>query len=77
MSPLGTTRRFVATQQYASNGYQLEEIYHLLPETIARAGEDDEAAMRTCDEERFLCLDRQRPDLPDAYRKSFTIGLAR
>src|SRR6266516_7470978 len=27
-------------------GYQLEEIYHLPPETIARAGEGDEAAMR-------------------------------
>jgi 2-dehydropantoate 2-reductase len=34
-------------------GYQLEEIYHLPPETIARAGEGDEAAMRACDEERF------------------------
>src|ERR1700746_2275841 len=34
-------------------GYQLEEIYHLPPEMIARAGEGDEAAMRTCDEERF------------------------
>jgi len=34
-------------------GYQLEEIYHIPPETIARAGEGDEAAMRTCDEERI------------------------
>src|SRR5258706_13355670 len=34
-------------------GYQLEEIYHLPPETIARAGEGDEAAMRACDQERF------------------------
>src|SRR4029079_7997567 len=34
-------------------GYQLEDIYHLPPETIARAGEGDEAAMRSCDEERF------------------------
>ena len=34
-------------------GYELEEIYHLPPETIARAGEGDEAAMRACDEERF------------------------
>src|SRR5439155_11877108 len=34
-------------------GYQLEEIYHLPPETIARAGEGEEAAMRACDEERF------------------------
>ena len=34
-------------------GYQLEEILHLPPETIARAGEGDEAAMRVCDEQRF------------------------
>src|SRR5262249_52455390 len=34
-------------------GYELEEIYHLPPEMIARAGEGDEAAMRPCDEERF------------------------
>jgi 2-dehydropantoate 2-reductase len=34
-------------------GYQLEDILHLPPETIARAGEGDEAAMRTCDEQRL------------------------
>jgi 2-dehydropantoate 2-reductase len=34
-------------------GYQLEEILHLPPETIARAGEGDEAATRACDEQRF------------------------
>ena len=34
-------------------GYQLEEILHLPPETIARAGEGDEAAMQACDEQRF------------------------
>jgi 2-dehydropantoate 2-reductase len=34
-------------------GYQLEDIYHIPPETIARAGEGDEAAMRVCDEERI------------------------
>ena len=34
-------------------GYQLEEILHLPPETIARAGEGDAAAMRACDEQRF------------------------
>jgi 2-dehydropantoate 2-reductase len=33
-------------------GYQLEEIYHIPPETIARAGEGDEAAIRTCDQIR-------------------------
>jgi 2-dehydropantoate 2-reductase len=36
-----------------AHGYALEEILHLPPETIARAGEGDEAAMRTCDEQRF------------------------
>jgi 2-dehydropantoate 2-reductase len=34
-------------------GYQLEDILHLAPETIARAGEGDEVAMRACDEQRF------------------------
>jgi 2-dehydropantoate 2-reductase len=34
-------------------GYELEEIYHIAPETIARAGEGDAAAMRACDEERI------------------------
>ncbi len=33
-------------------GYQLEEILHLPPETVARAGEGDAAAMRACDEQR-------------------------
>src|SRR6202043_3937534 len=36
-----------------AHGYQLEEILHLPPETIARAGEGDEDATRTCDEQRF------------------------
>jgi 2-dehydropantoate 2-reductase len=36
-----------------AHGYQLEEILHLAPETIARAGEGDETAMRACDEQRF------------------------
>src|SRR5438552_3022649 len=35
-----------------AQGYQLEEILHLPPDTIARAGEGDEAAMRACDEQR-------------------------
>jgi 2-dehydropantoate 2-reductase len=34
-------------------GYQLEEIAHLPPETLARAGEGDEAAARACDEARL------------------------
>src|SRR5258708_21510175 len=33
-------------------GYQLEDIYHLPPETIARAGEGAGAAMGACHEER-------------------------
>src|SRR5467141_2204703 len=48
-------------------GYQLEEILHLPPETIARAGEGDEAAMRACDEQRFKDSGRtasgQRPSM--------------
>jgi 2-dehydropantoate 2-reductase len=54
-------------------GYQLEEIYHLPPETIARAGEGDEAAMRTCDEERFRQGKRtaaeQRPSMGQDMQK--------
>ena len=34
-------------------GYGLEEILHLPPETIARAGEGDDAAMQACDAQRF------------------------
>ncbi|MGH6672046.1 MAG: ketopantoate reductase family protein [Xanthobacteraceae bacterium] len=34
-------------------GYELEDILHLPPETIARAGEGDAAAMRACDEQRL------------------------
>ncbi|WP_431285025.1 ketopantoate reductase family protein [Humitalea sp. 24SJ18S-53] len=34
-------------------GYQLEEIHHLAPETIARAGEGDAAARRVYDERRL------------------------
>ncbi len=34
-------------------GYQLEDILHLPPETIARAGEGDAAAMHACDAQRF------------------------
>src|SRR6516165_5208728 len=36
-----------------AHGYQLEEILHLAPDTIARAGEGDEAAMRAFDTQRF------------------------
>ncbi|HJZ32939.1 MAG TPA: 2-dehydropantoate 2-reductase [Hyphomicrobiaceae bacterium] len=34
-------------------GYQLEEILHLPPETIARAGEGDAEALRSCDAQRL------------------------
>jgi 2-dehydropantoate 2-reductase len=37
-----------------AHGYRLEEILHLPPETIARAGEGDEMAMRECDERRLI-----------------------
>ena len=48
-----------------AHGYQLEEILHLPPETIARAGEGDEDAARACGEQRFKDAGRtastQRP----------------
>ena len=56
-----------------AQGYHLEEILHLLPETIARAGEGDEAAMRTCDEQRFKDGQRtsseQRPSMGQDMQK--------
>ena len=36
-----------------AHGYQLEDILHLPPETIARAGEGDDAATQACDAQRF------------------------
>ena len=54
-------------------GYQLEEILHLAPETIARAGEGDEAAMRACDEQRFKdakhTASEQRPSMGQDMQK--------
>ena len=54
-------------------GYALEEILHLPPETIARAGEGDEAAMRTCDAQRFKDAGRtaagQRPSMGQDMQK--------
>src|SRR5438445_5844199 len=48
-------------------GYRLEEILHLPPETIARAGEGDEAAMESCDQQRLRDAGRvaaeQRPSM--------------
>jgi len=56
-----------------AHGYQLEEILHLQPETIARAGEGDEAAMRACDERRFADGKRtsseQRPSMGQDMQK--------
>src|SRR5438128_12424927 len=56
-----------------AHGYQLEEILHLPPETIARAGEGDETAMRTCDEQRFADGKRtasgQRPSMGQDMQK--------
>jgi 2-dehydropantoate 2-reductase len=56
-----------------AQGYSLEEILHLPPETIARAGEGDAAAMRTCDEQRFKdakrTSDTQRPSMGQDMQK--------
>jgi 2-dehydropantoate 2-reductase len=50
-----------------AHGYQLEEILHLAPETIALAGEGDETAMHACDEQRFKdgkrTASEQRPSM--------------
>ena len=54
-------------------GYQLEEILHLPPETIARAGEGDAAATKACDEQRFKDSGRtaagQRPSMGQDMQK--------
>src|SRR5258707_13047039 len=56
-----------------AHGYQLEEILTLPPETIARAGEGDEAAMRVCDRQRFKDGQRtsseQRPSMGQDMQK--------
>ena len=56
-----------------AHGYQLEEILHIPPETIARAGEGDEAAMRACDEQRFKDAGKtaagQRPSMGQDMQK--------
>ncbi len=56
-----------------AQGYQLEEILHLAPETIARAGEGDEAAIRACDEQRFRdgkhISSEQRPSMGQDMQK--------
>jgi 2-dehydropantoate 2-reductase len=56
-----------------AHGYQLEEILHLPPDTIARAGEGDEAATRACDEQRGKEAGRavpgQRPSMGQDMQK--------
>jgi 2-dehydropantoate 2-reductase len=45
-----------------ARGYELEEIDHLPPETIARAGEGDLDALKTYDERRLSRVGRGSPD---------------
>ena len=56
-----------------AHGYQLEEILHLPPGTIADAGEGDEMAMRVCDEQRFKdnknTSSEQRPSMGQDMQK--------
>ena len=56
-----------------AHGYQLEEILHLPPETIAKAGEGDAEAMRACDEQRFRDSKKtsgaQRPSMGQDMQK--------
>jgi 2-dehydropantoate 2-reductase len=56
-----------------AHGYQLEEILHLPPETIARAGEGDEDAMRACDAQRLAdgrrISSEQRPSMGQDMQK--------
>ena len=56
-----------------AHGYQLEEVLHIPPETIARAGEGDDAAMRACDEQRFKDSKKtaagQRPSMGQDMQK--------
>ena len=56
-----------------AHGYQLEDILHLEPEIIARAGEGDEAAIRACDEQRFKdgrhTAGAQRPSMGQDMQK--------
>ena len=56
-----------------AHGYQLEEVLHIDPETIARAGEGDDDAMRACDEQRFKDSKKtaagQRPSMGQDMQK--------
>src|ERR1700761_667914 len=54
-------------------GYQLEEILHLPPETIAKAGEGDAEAIQACDAQRFKDAGRtaagQKPSMGQDMEK--------
>jgi 2-dehydropantoate 2-reductase len=54
-------------------GFQLAEVLHIEPETIARASEGDAEAMRACDEQRFKDAGRtaagQRPSMGQDMQK--------
>src|SRR6516225_8229895 len=56
-----------------AHGYQLEDILHLAPETIARAGEGDEAASKAYDAQRFAdgkkTASEQRPSMGQDMQK--------
>src|SRR5215475_10381642 len=56
-----------------AHGYQLEEILHIEPETIARAGEGDTAAEKICDDQRIKDSGRtaagQRPSMGQDMQK--------
>jgi 2-dehydropantoate 2-reductase len=56
-----------------AHGFPLEEIMQLPPETIARAGEGDAAAMRACDAKRLADIERtsaeQRPSMGQDMHK--------
>src|ERR1700729_3717093 len=56
-----------------AHGYELEDILHLAPETIARAGEGDEAATKAYDAQRFAdgkkTASGQRPSMGQDMEK--------
>jgi len=56
-----------------AQGYRLEEVLHIEPETIARAGEGDAAAEKICDEQRFKDSKKtaatQRPSMGQDMQK--------
>jgi 2-dehydropantoate 2-reductase len=56
-----------------AQGYQLEDILHIEPETIARAGEGDTAAEKICDDQRYKDAGKtaagQRPSMGQDMQK--------